>query len=229
MRQTAMRTPDETLTHDGPEGGGEDSGPTPPAATPRRVRLAVLVQRGLAGTERRRRTTVIAASIALVVGAAMTTLAGSLVAEIRIVNASSDPLWLSIDGARPVRLATIAAETPFAGLSLRLFGGRRELVVTADDGTRVDARTARLAGGETYLYAPGAIDQCFWLQHDVYGEARPELPPLAPLEGGPLFALPRPIDAWFFPNPAPSAIDQTSSGGARTAVRMARCGLPPWR
>ena len=232
MRQTAMRTPDETLTHDGPEGGREDSGPTPPAATSARARVAAFVRRQLAGTEDRRRATVIGASIVLVLGAATSTLSGALVADLRVVNTTTAPLWVAIDGGKPVRLATIAVETPEAGLHVRVFFGRHELLVTTDEGTRLDVRLERLSGGETYLYAPGAIEQCFWIQHDTYGEAagtRAELPPLVALEGGPVFALPRAIDAWFVPNPSPSAVDHASSGGTRTALRMARCGLPPWR
>ena len=229
MRQTAMRTPDETLTHDGPEGGRQDTGRSPPAATSALGRVAARLRAALAGTEDRRKRTVIAASAVLVLGAAMSTLSSALVAELRVVNASDAPLFVAIDGGVRVRITSVAAETPGAGVGFRLFAGRHELSVTTDDGTRVDARTERLTGGEAYLYAPGASEQCFWVQHDAYGAARAELPPLAPLENGPLFHLPRAIDAWFFPNPPPSTLDQSSSGGTRTALRMARCGLPPWR
>jgi hypothetical protein len=200
------------------------------AATVALARFRAIVRERLAGTERRRRTTIVVALAVLVVGAVMTTSGPDVMVELRLLDASGAPLTVSIDGGKPVFLPNVAVETPDAGTRIRLWPGRHELVATAADGTRIDVRTERFVGGGTYLYVPVSTEQCFWVQHDAYGEAKAVLPPLVELEAGRAFyRLPGDIDAWFVPNPPPSTVDRRSSGGTRTAVRMARCGLSPWR
>lgn len=166
----------------------------------------------------------------LVVGAVMTTSGHDVMVELRLLDATGAPITVSIDGGRPIQLSSVAVETPDAGVKVRLWPGRHELIATAADGTRLDVRTERFVAGGTYLYVPASVEQCFWVQHDAYGETRATLPPMAELEAGrPIHHLPGDVDAWFVPNPPPSTVDRRSSGGTRTAVRMARCGLSPWR
>lgn len=149
---------------------------------------------------------------------------------LRVVNSTADPLLLIIDEKQRILLPPVSAETPEAGVVLRLSPGSHKLEALHEDGSSFDRLDVALPAASMYLMAPGMTDQCFWIQHTAYGQAKPTMPPLRllPREQR-IWAVPDEIDAWFFPTPAPSSLDRRSSGGTRTAIRQARCGFEPWR
>ncbi len=150
-------------------------------------------------------------------------------ATLVIVSTSGAPIVVSVDGATYV-VPNVAAETPGAGLRVRVFPGARRLIARAADGRELESVDAGVARGRTYLWAPLATDQCFFVEHTAYGRAPPERPPLEALpEAARFWALPSQIDAWFVPTPRASDLDHRSTGGGRTVIRQARCGTTPFR
>lgn len=223
-----MRAPDEALlTHGetGPEGNPEDSGRGTGAATG----AALLVARWRRLPRRPRQA--LAAIASLLAAAALAVVIFFLVsAEVRIVNTTGGPVRVAIDGGKPRLVANVAAESPDAGVVIRLWPGRRKVRVTTEAGDELEARELPLSASTTYLWAPANTEQCFWIEHTAYGRTKPEAPPLRMLpEGQTLWPVPAQIDGWFFPTPPAGVNDARSSGGTRTAVRQARCGLPPWK
>jgi hypothetical protein len=178
--------------------------------------------------ERRRR--IVKASPALpVLALAALVFSWSRHASLRVVNTLADPLSLSIDARPAVMLPPVSAETPEAGVLFSLSPGEHHLVTRQADGSLVDELDVSLPANSTYLFAPALTDQCFWIEHTAYGQARPTRAPLKllPREQR-IWSMPDDVDAWFFPTPPSSALDRRSSGGTRTAVRQARCGFDPW-
>jgi hypothetical protein len=150
-------------------------------------------------------------------------------AELRFVNTHEEPLTVILDGKRKLSLSTVATETPDSGTSIRLSAGTHHLRTETPGGLVVDDMDLRVEAFTSYLVAPGHTDQCFFVEHTAYGAAKPRLEPLRELPREErIWALPEIVDAWFVPNPPPSADDKRSSGGVRTAIRQARCGFLPW-
>jgi hypothetical protein len=150
--------------------------------------------------------------------------------EVRVVNTTTGPLLVGLAGTQGVKVPPALVETPLAGVSLHLSPGRVHLVARDDRAGLVDEIERTLEPGGLYLYAPAVTDQCFFVEHTAYGQARPEAPPRRALvREERIWALPLPIDAWFVPSPPTSESDDRSSGGTRTAVRQARCGFEPWQ
>ncbi len=172
-------------------------------------------------------------------GVASAALAAALIwrsrfAAVRVVHTQPEPAWLRVDGGRAVRLDPVSTETPEAGVSVALPPGRHRLVVSTAEGVELDVVEATLAPRASYLFGPAAGappgEQCFWVEHTAYGQARPTRPPLRSLLPElRLWQVPDEVDAWFFATPPPSERDHRSSGGTRTAVRQSRCGFEPWR
>jgi hypothetical protein len=81
------------------------------------------------------------------------------------------------------------------------------------------------AGGE-YLFAPGAVGYCFWLERTAYGVrgGKSRVQPLGGKDG--FFRLPAAVDTWFASNPEPNS-DTVSTGGEMVAVRHGRCSDKP--
>lgn len=151
-------------------------------------------------------------------------------ATVVIVSTSGAPITVSIDGGAPREVANVAAETPGAGARVGVFAGTHRLVATPSDGRDPEVVEVRVAGGQTYLWAPLARDQCFFIEHTTYGRRAPERPALEELPDTSRFwSVPPRLDAWFVPTPRSSDADRRSTGGERTVVRQARCGTTPFR
>lgn len=150
-------------------------------------------------------------------------------ATVVIVSTSGAPIAVTIDGGSRREVPNVAAETPGAGVRVSVFAGTHRLVATPADGGEPEVVEVRVQGGQTYLWAPLATDQCFFIEHEAYGRAKPERPPLDALPDTSRFwPVPR-VDAWFVPTPRSSESDRRSTGGGRTVVRQARCGTTPFR
>ena len=143
--------------------------------------------------------------------------------EARIVNLREGRLTVLVDGRPRAVVSPTSAESPSAGVVLRIPAGVRELRAVDGEGHVVDMATVLVRGGETHLYAPGSAGTCFWIETTGYGRSRGAVVPDEPLPGEARFwALPGGIDFWFSPAPAPEA-DGRSSGGLLRALRQAPC------
>lgn len=147
---------------------------------------------------------------------------------VRVVDLSGQRLVVSVDGRVIASVDPTSAESPAAGVELRVPSGRHHLEARDPHGRVVSDTTVRLESGAEHLYAPGSAGYCFWLETSGYGRAGPPGPAIRPLRGDRRFwVLPVDVDTWFAPNPAPSRSDDRSSGGVLTALRQARCADAP--
>lgn len=145
--------------------------------------------------------------------------------RLRVVNISAGWLWVEADGLP--RLAVPAAPLGGASLaSVRLPSGRRRLVVRDERGQLVAETWASLVGGREHLFAPGAVEHCFWLERTGYGkDATSVLVPLAAPTR--FYTLEGEVDSWFSEPPEAAAIDRRSSGGTLTALHQSPCAQAP--
>jgi hypothetical protein len=142
--------------------------------------------------------------------------------EARVVNLTDGRLTILVDGRVRGLVSPTSAESPSAGVVLRIPAGSHELRSIDADGRVVDVATVLVRGGEMHLYAPGST-ACFWIETTAYGRSRGTTVPDEPLTGEPRFwALPGGIDFWFSPAPLPEA-DDRSTGGLLRALRQAAC------
>ena len=146
---------------------------------------------------------------------------------VRIVNLNPARIVIFADGRRLVSVDPTSAESPAAGVELRVPAGRRRLEARLPNGKHVSTIEARAESAGAHLYAPGADQYCFWLETTRYGRAGgPTL--VEPLSGQDRFwRLPSGLDTWFAPNPPASSQDRRSTGGALTALRQAPCAEAP--
>jgi hypothetical protein len=147
---------------------------------------------------------------------------------VRIINLTDHRLSIVSDGRVLGTVEPTSAESPAAGIELRLPAGRRRLVAQPPLGAPVFARDVAVQAGSEHLFAPGSDEHCFWLENSGYGRAKSVDPPIVPLEGSTRFwILPLTIDSWFARNPSPASADDRSTGGVMTALRHARCSEAP--
>lgn len=177
-----------------------------------------------------RRKKLLAAAVAVSAAWATAEAFRGVRATIVVVSTSGAPIQISVDGGAPRTIANVAVETPGAGVRIELFAGAHRLTATRAGDGEPEVTEVRLDGGATYLWAPHATEQCFFVEHTAYGRAKPERPPLDALPSAErVWRLPASIDAWFVPTPRPSEADTRSTGGARTVIRQSRCGTTPFR
>jgi hypothetical protein len=145
--------------------------------------------------------------------------------RLRVVNTSAGWLWLEVDGLP--RLAV--PEAPLGGVSwasVRLPRGGRRLVARDERGQLVADTWAELVGGREHLFAPGAVQHCFWLETTGYGkDATSRIVPLA--SASRFFSLAGDVDSWFADGPEPPPSDRRSSGGTLTALHQSPCASAP--
>lgn len=143
---------------------------------------------------------------------------------VRVVNVSSVPLEIVVDGRSLGVMPGIPGEAPGAGREFRLPEGRRVFRAVRLDGVRVDESSGWVGSGRTQLYVPGSTGRCFRVEQRAYGRAVQPKPETLDLARDRRFhTLPVPVDAWFQPNP-PSQPNVWFSGGVRRTVRQGPCG-----
>jgi hypothetical protein len=147
--------------------------------------------------------------------------------SIRVLNLTEYSLVLLVDDQPVARVEPTSAESPLAGLDLRVLAGPRHLVARRTDGALVDDIHVTAHAGRDHLYAPASPATCFWLETDGYGEQSESSRAIRPLSGSVRFWTLPEIDAWFAPNPDRGPLDRQSSGGVRTALRQGRCSEAP--
>lgn len=147
---------------------------------------------------------------------------------VRVVDLTGSRIEVRLDGRAVGSVQPTSAESPAAGVELRLPAGRHLLESRDPQGKLVAKASVFIRSGAEHLYAPGADGYCFWLETNGYGKAGAYGPVVRPLAGAARFwALPVDVDTWFSPNPAPSRDDVRSSGGELTALRQSRCSDAP--
>ncbi len=147
---------------------------------------------------------------------------------VRVVDLTGSRIELRLDGRAVASVQPTSAESPAAGVELRLPAGKHLLESRDSHGQVVASAEVFIHTGADHLYAPGARGYCFWLETTGYGRAGGQGPVIRPLAGTARFwALPVDVDTWFSPNPAPSRDDVRSSGGELTALRQALCSEAP--
>ncbi|HVU00616.1 MAG TPA: hypothetical protein VHE30_02655 [Polyangiaceae bacterium] len=147
--------------------------------------------------------------------------------EVRIVNVGDTRLEIRVDGALRATVGPTSAESPNAGVVIRVPSGRRRLVALDPMGVVRDSSSVLVTPGALHLYAPASAGTCFRIETTGYGRAsRGAVPEAEDLRGTPRFwAIPGDVDYWFRPPPAP-ADDDRSSGGLLRALRQVPCGNP---
>ncbi len=146
---------------------------------------------------------------------------------IRVLNLTPERIALVVDGQHIATAEPTSAESPAAGIELRLTAGAHRLEAVSARGAVVHQADVVVRIGRKHLYAPGSDGTCFWLEETHYGRV-PSAPRIEALTGPKRFwALPDPIDSWFLPNPAPDPADQRSTGGVLRALRQAPCRQAP--
>lgn len=147
---------------------------------------------------------------------------------VRVVDLTGTRIEVRVDGRTVASVQPTSAESPAAGVELRLPAGQHVLESRDSQGRVVARANVFIHSGAEHLYAPGARGYCFWLETTGYGRAGAVGPVIRPLAGAARFwALPLDVDTWFAPNPPPSHDDVRSSGGELTALRQARCSEAP--
>jgi hypothetical protein len=142
---------------------------------------------------------------------------------VRVVNVSSEPLEIVVDGRSLGVVPGIPGEAPGAGREFRVPAGRRVFQAFRLDGASVDPTTGWVGSGTTQLYLPGSAGRCFWVDQRAYGRAvQPKPESLVLPEDRRFHTLPVAVDAWFQPNP-PSHRNVWFSGGVRRTVRQGPC------
>jgi hypothetical protein len=147
---------------------------------------------------------------------------------VRVLNLGDSRMTVLVDGRPVASVDPTSAESPSAGVELRMPTGEHRLVALGADGSTLADSTVVLRSGSRHLYVPAAPAYCFWLEETHYGRETESPDRVEALEGQPGFwVLPDGIDTWFAPNPPPAAEDSRSSGGALLALRQARCEQAP--
>lgn len=215
-----MRAPDETLAH------GK-------ARTVKGPKDTVLALVSKARSSPRVRAVLAALAGALVTGIGLVVYALARRPTIVLVSGFGEPLVVEIDGRKVGEAESVSVETPSAGTVVRVAPGKRHLVAKRLGGDPAEVvwdREVTLDAWETYLFSPPHDDACFFLEHTAYASAKPERPPLEPLDPASTpWKMPARVDGWFVPTPRGGTGDKRSTGGTRTTVRQARCGATPYR
>jgi hypothetical protein len=147
-------------------------------------------------------------------------------ADLRVLNLTDSRLLFEAAG-RPLALVEpSSAESPAAGVDVRIPAGRRTLEVFAQDGRLVQRTSVFVQAGRQHLYAPASPTFCFWLETTDY--ARPGPPQIERLIAEDRFwVLPTDVDTWFAPNPPAASLGVRSTGGVLVALRQGRCTDAP--
>lgn len=165
-------------------------------------------------------------------GAAVAVLAAPLVNHasrpwVRLLNLTGERVVVAVDGAPIAEVEPTSAESPAAGIEVRVVAGQRHFEARDTRGTLLHRADVHVRAGDHHLYAPASEGVCFWLEETVYGRSS-ATPRIEALVGDRRFwALPRPIDSWFAPNPVPEEGDRRSTGGTLRALRQAPCARAP--
>jgi hypothetical protein len=167
------------------------------------------------------------AVIPFVSGVCALLLFGAHFPVVRVIDVTATRLAIAVDGRTYTDVEPTSAESPTAGVTVRLPAGRHVLTATDPTGRVVDTAEVTLEGGLQHLYAPGSSGVCFWVETTRYGRGGNDAPaPELLSRMNTFWTLSREIDVWFAPSPRPGN-DDRSSGGFSYAVRQAPCEDAP--
>jgi hypothetical protein len=141
---------------------------------------------------------------------------------IRVLNLTDRTLTVTVDNRPLVRVEPTSTESPAAGAVAYAPSGRHRLVARDEDGVVASDAVVQIRSGFRHLYAPGANDECFYLQRVSHGRSLFEGEGIVPLASNDRFwAIPNSVDLWFAPESAVRS--GATTGGVVTHLRMRRC------
>lgn len=142
--------------------------------------------------------------------------------QIRVLNLTDRTLVVSIDNHPWVRVDPTSTESPATGVVAHAPSGRHRIVSRDADGVVAAEAVVQIRSGFRHLYAPGAMDGCFYLQRVSHGRSQFEGEDIEPLTSPDRFwAIPNSVDLWFAPESAVRS--GATTGGVVTHLRMRRC------
>lgn len=142
--------------------------------------------------------------------------------SVRVVNFTDRTTRILVDDRELGRVEPTSGESPAAGVTMRAPSGRHRIQALWNDGTLVDAADVRIVSGFQHLYAPGAREDCFYLQRAAYGrsafDGETRLDFRSPSR---FWIVPSEVDLWF--TPEKSMHKGATTGGVVTLLRMGQC------
>jgi hypothetical protein len=146
---------------------------------------------------------------------------------VRVVNLTSEPFTVHVDGRHLARVEPTSLESPSAGTVLRVPSGARELSARAPDGRVLEEARVTVVAGRPHLFAPASAGFCFWIETRTYGRGdgdSEEAVKRERLDGPPSFwALPANLGGFFLPAPAAGSAESRLTGGTVTVLRQGPC------
>lgn len=141
---------------------------------------------------------------------------------LRVVNFTDRTIRVVVDDRILGSVEPTSGESPAAGETMRAPSGRHRLRALYGDGTAVSDERVTIRSGYQHLYAPGALDECFYLQRAAYGRSAFEGQSVVDFRSPSRFwAVPNEVYLWF--TPEKSVRRSATTGGVVTLLRMGRC------
>jgi hypothetical protein len=141
---------------------------------------------------------------------------------LRVVNLTDRSVQIVVDARKLGSVEPTSGESPAAGETMRAPSGRHRLRALFADGTAASDMYVEIRSGFQHLYAPGAAEECFYLQRVAYGRSQFEGEDRVPLRSSARFwVVPNEVDLWFAPEQAMRRGGTT--GGVVTLLRMGQC------
>lgn len=146
--------------------------------------------------------------------------------KLRILNANPRTVEVWVDDRALGPIEPSQGESPDAGLLVRIPAGKRELLAKDSSGQVLDRIRVDALPGRDHLYAPAALETCFWVESSAYGRVGSHSH-RALLTGSTRFwVVPEEVSGWFAPSAAPDPNGRTS-GGKTAVLRQGRCDPDP--
>jgi hypothetical protein len=147
---------------------------------------------------------------------------------LRVMNFTEQRLTFTVDSHVLGTVDPTSGESPAAGVEFRVPSGVRRLRVATSNGRVQADETVTLRVGHRHLFAPGAREECFYIQQLAFGRSRlPEGAQSAVEQQRPLVSPQRfwvigpEVDPWFI---AEKSLESgATTGGLVSLLRMGRC------
>lgn len=141
---------------------------------------------------------------------------------LRVVNFTDRTIWVVVDERNLGSVEPTSGESPAAGALLRAPLGLHRLRAVHSDGSVASDVHVKIHIGARHLYAPGAKQDCFYLQRVSYGRSQFEGEPRQTMTSAARFwVVPDEVDLWF--TPELSLRQGSTTGGVVTLLRMDQC------
>jgi hypothetical protein len=141
---------------------------------------------------------------------------------VRVTNFTDRSIRILVDDRTLGSVEPTSGESPAAGEVMRVPSGKHRLRALHADGTVASDVHVRIISGFQHLYAPGALEACFYVQRASYGRSQFEGSEIVDFRSPTRFwVVPNEVDLWF--TPEKSVRRGATTGGVVTLLRMGRC------